>query len=150
MKLLLLLLIPCVAFGRVGERYEDFAARVKVPPSFESTHKNGLIQARFRINEITVKLVVYRGVIATESYFPVTKAQAAAIVARTSKDFEVDTQTNRDADAAWHVFGNPLKAVLRSGVLTIRDGNDEAPLKEMEAEEKAKEDADAVKKVEPF
>lgn len=147
---LLFILAPCLALGRVGEKYEEFAKRVKVPPSYEKTHKNGLIQARYKVDDITVVLVALNGVITTEHYFPVTKAQAEAIVAKTAAKLEVDTQTKADAEVAWHVFGHPLKATLKDSVLTIRDGSDEAALKEISAEEKAKEDAEQVKKVAPF
>jgi hypothetical protein len=146
MKLTLLLLIPCIACARVGERYEEFSKRVKVPPSKENSHPNGLIEATYRVGEILVMLQILDGRISTETYAPVDEAQASALVAKTAQGVapkKIGDQT------IWVVPGR-FRAVFYENILEITDGrasNLMAEIKEKEAKARAQR---SVNKLAPF
>lgn len=131
---LLTLLIPCVAFGRVGEKYRDFIARINSPPSRENTHRNGLIEASYRVNDITVMVRVVNGTISTEVYAPVDEAQARALASKVFGRLEPSKIKN---GLVWDLPGK-LSGVYNDGVLAIKDGRDEKLVEEIEKEKEEK------------
>jgi hypothetical protein len=140
MKLALLLLIPCIASARVGEKYSDFTKRVNVPPSYERTHKNGLIEATYRVNDIIVMLQIVDGTISTETYGNVTKEQAEGLIAKLAKDVAPKKVGDQ---LVWSV-PRRFRAAFYENILEVTDGRSSellAEVKKEEAEQKARESA---------
>jgi hypothetical protein len=114
MKLALLLLaLPlCVCYGRLGEDLDGFKKRVGVVPTLENASRSGVSEYRFKVDEITVELICFKGVIHSETYYPVTSKQAADIVSKQGLAWKkiqsvgVEKWVSEDQDRAEFSEGN--------------------------------------------
>lgn len=72
----------CAASARIGEKYEDFKARVGKAPSSQMTIVNGVIEFQYHHRKENIRIVAFvlDGKIAGEIYTDVTKAEAEVIM----------------------------------------------------------------------
>lgn len=116
MKLALLLLIPCVAFGRVGEKLEDFKKRSSTDVEIRN-YPDGIFRAKTAIDGIDVEMIGKAGVIYYEFYRGVSEAQARAIVGKLPNKFQL---TEPGPEIQWRDGTAKISCFFRKDILLIR------------------------------
>lgn len=147
MRIALVLLALCsVCLGRVGEKYAEFKKRVGVAPTTETDYRNGLIEAFYAKDGVTVIVSVANGVISSESYSPVTSDQAKAIMQKQGAGFVLSPENAPSGGLAWSDDARTTYAIFKGDALMIADHKDGPLRKEIEAKKKA----ESLKKVDGF
>jgi hypothetical protein len=122
MKVLLLLLaLACTATARVGEKYEDFRARLGIEPVSEDTEVKGILKARFNLPDFWVVVWVLDDTISFEQYGGgIYKQLAEAILAKYPDKWE-STQIQFEEIQGWKNAKGYI-AELNGGRFLISDG----------------------------
>jgi hypothetical protein len=116
MKLALLLLIPCVALGRVGEKLEDFKKRAAAELEVKN-YADGVFRATTFVDGIDVEIIGKAGVIYYEFYRGVSEVQARSIVGKLPNKFQL---IEPGPEIQWRDGTAKLSCFYRKDILLIR------------------------------
>jgi hypothetical protein len=116
MKLALLLLIPCIALGRVGEKLEDFKKRASAAVDV-ANYSDGIFRATALVDDIEVEMIGKAGVIYYEFYRGVSEVQARAIVGKLPNKFQL---IEPGPEIQWRDGTTKLSCFYRKDILLIR------------------------------
>src|SRR5688572_32247382 len=130
LALLLCLVVP--AFGRIGEKLEDFKTRIAAAPAFEKTHKNGLTITVFETRVAKVTVYSVGGVIARENFVGVDEDFAEGIIGKQPGKWE---KAAGDNSIGWKGDVEGLTARFSAETLVVTNGKAEPLLEEVRKEE---------------
>ena len=125
--LLVLLCLGCVAGARVGEKLEEFKARIVAPSVFEKTYKGGLQLHMFETNDANVAVYSIRGVIVRERYSGIDIDFAEGLLAKFPGKWN---RLVSEKGRKWE-NGNGLTASFVDDSLIVTDGQAEPILAEV-------------------
>jgi hypothetical protein len=130
--LALLLCLVAPAFGRIGEKLQEFKTRIAVPTSFEKTYKNGLTITVFETRVAKVTVYSMGSVIAREQFERVDEDFANGIIGKQPGKWE---KAGGESRVEWKGDIEGLTARFSEEKLTVTNGKAEPLLEEVRKEE---------------
>src|SRR5215204_2048426 len=130
--LALLLCLVAPAFGRIGEKLQDFKTRIAATPSFEKTCKNGLTITVFETRVAKVTVYSMSSVIAREQFEGVDEEFADGIIGKQQGKWE---KAGGDSGVQWKGDIEGLTARFSGDKLTVTNGKAEPLVEDVRKEE---------------